>query len=84
MFTLTCTSTGGPATTVTWTVDSSPVPDDGNYIFSQTVVNPVAGKYSNTLSVTGIKPGNYQCNVRNAGGNDASPIYEGTGKPINV
>ena len=81
-FTLTCNSTGGPATNVTWTVDGSPVSDDGDHSFSQVVVNRERGKYSNTLTVTGMKPGNYQCTVSNARGNDTSPIFEGICKLV--
>ena len=84
MFTLTCTSTGGPATNVTWTVDGSPVPDDGDYSFSQIVVNPVTGEYSNTLTVTGMKSGDYQCTVSNIHGTAISPIFKGTGEPVNI
>ena len=61
MFTLTCTSTGGPATTVTWTLDGSPQNGDTSQITSQ-----LTATYSNTLTVTGRITGNYQCSVSNA------------------
>ena len=61
MFTLTCVSTGGPATTVTWTRDGAAV--TGNT--SQTVVDQEASTYHSTLTVTGREPGNYQVNVTN-------------------
>ena len=59
--TLTCISTGGPATTVTWTRDSTPVAE-GN----QTVlVNPITAEYLHTLNVTGDIKGRYTCTVAN-------------------
>ena len=57
--TLTCISTGGPATTVTWTRDSTTV-TQGN----KTVLNdPVNATYTHTLTVT--TAGNYTCTVSN-------------------
>ena len=66
MFTLTCTSTGGPATTVTWTLDGSNITSDINHVFTRMVVNAKTAEYNNTLTVTGREPGNYQCSVSNA------------------
>ena len=61
-FTLTCISTGGPATTVTWTRDSTTVITEG----TETVLNdPVAAQYTHTLIVTGRWPGHYKCTVEN-------------------
>ena len=60
-FTLTCISTGGPATTVTWTRDSTTV-TEGN----ETVLNdPVNAQYTHTLTVTGRQGGVYKCTVEN-------------------
>ena len=60
-FTLTCISTGGPATTVTWTRDSDII-TEGN----ETVLNdPVTAQYTHTLTVTGRLGGNYTCTVVN-------------------
>ena len=57
--TLTCISTGGPATTVTWTRDSVTV-TDGN----ETVLDdPVTAQYTHTLTVTSA--GEYTCTVTN-------------------
>ena len=60
-FTLTCTSTGGPATTVTWTRDSETVSG------GMTVLDdPVTAQYTHTLTVTERLGGWYQlCNVSN-------------------
>ena len=59
-FTLTCTSTGGPATTVNWTRDSETVSG------GMTVLDdPVTAQYTHTLTVTGRLGGQYQCTVSN-------------------
>ena len=54
---LTCISTGGPATTVTWTRDSEVV------VGSTVLDNTETATYTHTLTVTGR--GLYQCNVSN-------------------
>ena len=60
-FTVTCNSTGGPATTVTWTRDYVTV-TEGN----ETVLNdPVTAQYTHTLTVTGRLGGNYTYTVTN-------------------
>ena len=65
-FTLTCTSTGGPATTVSWTVDNSAVTEDSAYhITSQILIDPENALYTHTLTVTGRLVGEYQCTVSN-------------------
>ena len=59
-FTLTCVSTGGPATTVTWTRDSEEVTG------GMTLLNDTeTAQYTHTLTVTGRLPGQYQCTVSN-------------------
>ena len=59
--TFTCISTGGPATTVTWTRDSVII-TEGN----ETVLNdPVTAQYTHTLTVTEILLGLYTCTVAN-------------------
>ena len=67
-----CTSTGGPATTVTWRRDSSPLVVDGvTYRQTQTVTDATTATYQNVLtiaqSVTNIY-GVYRCIVGNARG----------------
>ena len=60
-FTLTCTSTGGPATTVTWTRDSVTVTEG-----TETVLDdPLTAQYTHTLTVTGRLEGLYTCTVAN-------------------
>ena len=58
-FTLTCISTGGPATTVTWTRDSE-------MLTGSTVLNDTeTAQYTHTLTVTGRLGGLYTCTVSN-------------------
>ena len=67
-FTLTCISTGGPATTVTWTRDNVTITEG-----HETVLNdPVTAKYTHTLTVTERLGGLYTCTVANSKPSDAS------------
>ena len=60
-FTLTCISTDGPATNVTWTRDSVTVTEG-----TETVLDdPWTAQYTHTLTVTGRLPGLYTCTVAN-------------------
>ena len=59
-FTLTCVSTGGPATNVTWNKNSSEI------LMGMTVLNnTVTAQYNHKLTVTGRLPGRYQCTIFN-------------------
>ena len=60
-FTLTCISTGGPATTVTWTRDSTTVTEGTETVFD----NAMTAQYTHTLTETGRIGGLYTCNVSN-------------------
>ena len=71
-FTLTCISTGGPATTVTWTRDSNTVITEG----TETVLNDlVTAQYTHTLNVSARSPGHYMCTVENNKPSIDSKIY---------
>ena len=71
-FTLTCISTGGSATTVTWTRDSVPV-NEG----TETVLNdPVTAQYTHTLTVTERLGGLYTCTVANNKPSSDSASYK--------
>ena len=60
-FTLTCISTGGPATNVTWTRDNVTITEG-----IETVLNdPETSEYTHTLTVTGRREGLYRCIVAN-------------------
>ena len=61
-FTLTCISTGGPATTVTWTRDSATVTAGTVTVFNDVTT----ATYTHTLTVTERLEGLYQCTVSNA------------------
>ena len=69
-FTLTCTSTGGPATTVTWTRDSETV-SGGMTVLD----NPVTAQYTHTLTVTGRLGGQYQLTVENKKPSNATASF---------
>ncbi|CAI8036047.1 hypothetical protein GBAR_LOCUS20225 [Geodia barretti] len=60
-FTLTCISTGGPATTVTWTRDTTTVTQG----YMTVLVDTRTAQYIHTLTVTGRMPGLYNCIVKN-------------------
>ena len=60
-FTLTCISTGGPATTVTWTRDSVNVTNRTETVLG----NRETSQYTHTLTVTGRQGGLYKCIVAN-------------------
>ena len=67
-FALNCTSTGGPATTVTWTRDSETV-SGGVTVLD----DPVTAQYTHTLTVT--LGGLYQCTVANNKPSTATASY---------
>ena len=60
-FTLTCISTGGPATTVTWTRDSVTVTEGMETVLD----DPGTAQYTHTLAVAGRLGGLYTCTVSN-------------------
>ena len=65
VFTLTCTSTGGPATTVSWRRDGTMLSDDSTYSITSQVTDTETATYTHTLTVTGRLVGEYQCSVSN-------------------
>ena len=75
-FTLTCISTGGPATTVTWTRDSATAMGNQMTVFN----NVTTAQYTHTLTVTGRLGGLYQCTVSNVKPSEAVADFtvEGT------
>ena len=78
-FTLTCTSTDGPATTVTWTRDSETV-SGGMFSNSTVLNNAMTAHYTHTLTVTGRLGGEYQCNVSNNKPSTATAQFTVAGK----
>ena len=65
VFTLTCTSTGGPATIVSWRKDGKRLSDDSTYNITSEVTDAVTATYTHTLTVSGRLVGEYHCNVSN-------------------
>ena len=77
-FTLTCISTGGPATTVTWTRDYTTVTEG-----TETVLDdPVTAQYTHILTVTGYLGGLYTCTVSNNKPSSASASITVTGNTL--
>ena len=70
-FTLTCISTGGPATTVTWTRDSGPAMGNKMTVLS----DATTAQYTHTLTVTGRLEGLYTCTVANNKPSEDSATY---------
>ena len=71
--TLTCTSAGGPATTVTWRRDGAVITLNATYQQTKRVVDPVAGTYQTVLTIDPSVSqddtvGTYNCTVENARG----------------
>ena len=79
--TLTCVSTGSPATTVSWEKDGVPLSIDGStYQLTQTVTDRTTSTYSNVLTVSETVPiaGSYICSISNEiGSTSSSVIVEG-------
>ena len=76
--TLTCTSTGSPATIVTWMKDGSPLTVDGTtYTLEQTVTGRSTSTYDNVLTISegsGNIEGSYTCTVENILGSDSMTV----------
>ena len=76
-FTLTCNSTGGPATTVTWTRNSITI-IKGKFVTVVTDTETATSVHS--LTVTGRLEGLYTCSVSNPVSNISSTELQVTGK----
>lgn len=73
--TLTCTTSGGPPTTITWLRDGTPIViDNMTYRQSQTVVNMGMATYETTLTTDALSGlvGIIQCIASNARGSVSS------------
>ena len=64
-----CLSKGGPATTVTWSLNNDAISTDGqNYETSQTIVDTTSALYENRLRIidkTSAMAGVYRCVISN-------------------
>ena len=84
--TLTCTSTGGPATTVTWRRDGVVITLNATYQQTKRVVDPVAGTYQTVLTIDSSVGqsdimGTYNCTVENVrGGSSRIAVISGNGE----
>ena len=75
--TLTCTSTGGPATNVTWRRDGVVIALNDTYQQTKSVVDPVNGTYQTVLTIgqsVGQIVGTYNCTVENIRGGSSETV----------
>ena len=77
--TLTCISTGGPATTVTWRRDGVEITPNATYQQTKSLVYPEKGTYQTVLTIDpsvgqqGIV-GTYNCTVENVRGKSSKTL----------
>ena len=71
-FTLTCNSSGGPPTTVTWTRDSETINNTDIEAAKTELVDGETAQYTHTLTVTGRQTGLYTCTVTNKVSSESS------------
>ena len=79
MFRLTCISTGGPATYVTWTRDNVTITE-----VTETNYDTYGGNYTNILTVTERLDGLYTCTVANDRPSTASATITVQGNNIST
>ena len=75
--TLTCTSTGGPATTVTWRRDEVVITLNATHQQTKSIVDPVNGTYQTLLTINssaGEIVGTYKCTVQNDRGESSETV----------
>ena len=75
--TLTCTSTGGPATTVTWRRDGVVITLNATYQQNKSLVDSVTGTYQTVLTIDLNQSsivGPYSCTVDNDRGNSSETV----------
>ena len=66
IYTLTCTSTGSPPTTVTWMRNEVTLSAKEKYTSSQILINRQSSTYDNVLTIKGDAMGNYTCKISNS------------------
>ena len=75
--TLTCTSTSGPATTVTWRRDGVVITLNDTHQQTKRVVNATNGTYQTVLTINSSVDhimGTYNCTVENARGESSETV----------
>ena len=85
IFTLTCITTGGPASAVLWKRNGLGLANGSDYSMTQTIVNSSEATYKNSLRVSKRWLGNYSISVCNS--RSAQPVtshYNVTGKSCTV
>ena len=80
--TFTCTSTRGPATTVTWKRDEIVISLNTTHQQTKSLVDSVAGTYQTVLTIDGSVSqsdilGTYSCTVENARGRSSMIVVVG-------
>ena len=80
--TLTCTSTGGPATTVTWRRDGAVITLSTTHQQTKRVVDAVEGTYQTVLTIdpsvsSSDIVGTYNCTVSNTRGESSKTVVTG-------
>ena len=78
--TLTCTSTGGPATTVTWRRDGVVITLNATHQQTKRLIDAVNGTYQTVLTIDPMSDiaGTYNCTVRNDwGGSSETMVVAG-------
>ena len=78
--TFTCTSTGGPATTVTWRRDGVVITLNDTHQLTKRVVDTVDGTYQTVLTINSSVSqsdivGTYKCTVENARGESSETVF---------
>ena len=77
--TITCTSTGGPATDVTWSKDNVNIRlSIGDHEHSQIIINTTSAIYENRLRIvdkSSEAAGNYTCSITNSRGSVNGSLY---------
>ena len=77
--TLTCTSTGGPATIVSWRRDGVVITLNATYQQTKRLVDPVTGTYQAVLTIDPLLDqrsieGTYSCTVENVRGESSETV----------
>ena len=76
--TITCTSTGGPVTDVTWSKENIRLTMGDLYEHSQIIINTTSATYENRLRIidkSSEAAGNYACQVTNSRGCMNGSLY---------
>ena len=80
--TITCTSTGGPASEVIWSKDNKSISmafnEEGLYEHSQIIINTISAAYENRLRIvdkSSKAAGTYTCEVTNSRGSTNERLY---------